>query len=108
MPSSACKKCALRSEEHTSDLQSHSHLVCRLLLEQKIAEIGGGKTGTTDQEHAVGPQPHDVVVRGVSSSAIGDGVALGPRRQSAVAFCFFNDRGTTEIATLPLPAALPF
>src|SRR3954449_3706358 len=32
MPSSACKKCALRSEEHTSELQSHSHLVCRLLL----------------------------------------------------------------------------
>src|SRR4051795_12765050 len=24
-----------RSEEHTSELQSHSHLVCRLLLEQK-------------------------------------------------------------------------
>src|SRR4051795_12502210 len=25
----------LRSEEHTSELQSHSHLVCRLLLEKK-------------------------------------------------------------------------
>src|SRR5260221_6537284 len=25
----------LRSEEHTSELQSHSDLVCRLLLEQK-------------------------------------------------------------------------
>src|SRR3954449_10191160 len=36
MPSSACQKCA-RSEEHTSELQSHSHLVCRLLLEKKIA-----------------------------------------------------------------------
>src|SRR3954449_1207048 len=36
MPSSACQKCALRSEEHTSELQSHSHLVCRLLLENKI------------------------------------------------------------------------
>src|SRR3954449_12339107 len=24
-----------RSEEHTSELQSHSHLVCRLLLEKK-------------------------------------------------------------------------
>src|SRR3954449_10435788 len=34
MPSSACQKCA-RSEEHTSELQSHSHLVCRLLLEKK-------------------------------------------------------------------------
>src|SRR5260221_5106682 len=26
---------SLRSEEHTSELQSHSDLVCRLLLEQK-------------------------------------------------------------------------
>src|SRR5260221_3927975 len=27
----------LRSEEHTSELQSHSDLVCRLLLEKKIS-----------------------------------------------------------------------
>src|SRR5438034_7340396 len=27
--------CAPRSEEHTSELQSHSDLVCRLLLEKK-------------------------------------------------------------------------
>src|SRR6202051_5343597 len=26
---------AVRSEEHTSELQSHEHLVCRLLLEKK-------------------------------------------------------------------------
>src|SRR5260221_1602456 len=29
-----------RSEEHTSELQSHSDLVCRLLLEKKNYEIG--------------------------------------------------------------------
>src|SRR5438132_4326277 len=28
-----------RSEEHTSELQSHSELVCRLLLEKKKGEI---------------------------------------------------------------------
>src|SRR5438034_6269296 len=28
----------LRSEEHTSELQSHSDLVCRLLLEKKKAQ----------------------------------------------------------------------
>src|SRR4051795_13458127 len=33
MPSSGVQTC--RSEEHTSELQSHSHLVCRLLLEKK-------------------------------------------------------------------------
>src|SRR5438034_3125375 len=29
-----------RSEEHTSELQSHSDLVCRLLLEKKNEELG--------------------------------------------------------------------
>src|SRR3954462_6714148 len=33
MPSSGFKTCA-RSEEHTSELQSHDNLVCRLLLEK--------------------------------------------------------------------------
>src|SRR5260370_15014182 len=31
--------CAKRSEEHTSELQSHLNLVCRLLLEKKKNEI---------------------------------------------------------------------
>src|SRR3954465_15225818 len=30
--------CALRSEEHTSELQSHDNIVCRLLLEKKNQE----------------------------------------------------------------------
>src|SRR5260221_8041489 len=35
-----------RSEEHTSELQSHSDLVCRLLLEKKknTSENNGGRT----------------------------------------------------------------
>src|SRR5438132_10082540 len=32
-----------RSEEHTSELQSHSELVCRLLLEKKNHHSGGPK-----------------------------------------------------------------
>src|SRR5258708_18667558 len=32
---SPCRKFASRSEEHTSELQSPDHLVCRLLLEKK-------------------------------------------------------------------------
>src|SRR5438034_5095699 len=35
---------ALRSEEHTSELQSHSDLVCRLLLEKKNKNITQMKT----------------------------------------------------------------
>src|SRR2546422_3025071 len=33
-----------RSEEHTSELQSRLHLVCRLLLEKKKKKGGGGPT----------------------------------------------------------------
>src|SRR5215204_3799954 len=31
--------CSVRSEEHTSELQSHSDLVCRLLLEKKKNQL---------------------------------------------------------------------
>src|SRR5438874_7035021 len=41
------RRCTLRSEEHTSELQSRRDLVCRLLLEKKkisIVAIGGKRT----------------------------------------------------------------
>src|SRR5439155_22310156 len=34
-----------RSEEHTSELQSRGHLVCRLLLEKKNQRVPGGDRG---------------------------------------------------------------
>src|SRR5260370_30731352 len=34
-PKSALTKLSFRSEEHTSELQSHLNLVCRLLLDKK-------------------------------------------------------------------------
>src|SRR5260221_1187754 len=37
-----------RSEEHTSELQSHSDLVCRLLLEKKKSSPVHGATANTD------------------------------------------------------------
>src|SRR5438034_5818871 len=37
----------LRSEEHTSELQSHSDLVCRLLLEKKKKLNGSAKLRRT-------------------------------------------------------------
>src|SRR5687768_17898647 len=42
-----------RSEEHTSELQSRLHLVCRLLLEKKKKEDNGGdhgRDGSVDAE----------------------------------------------------------
>src|SRR5438132_8340423 len=43
-----------RSEEHTSELQSHSDLVCRLLLEKKKNQVTQGITTATTAicEHA--------------------------------------------------------
>src|SRR5215211_9303896 len=35
-----------RSEEHTSELQSHSEIVCRLLLEKKKKKAHHNTTGT--------------------------------------------------------------
>src|SRR2546430_3720171 len=36
--------CCMRSEEHTSELQSQSNLVCRLLLEKKKTNTRFGST----------------------------------------------------------------
>src|SRR3989442_8306981 len=46
-----------RSEEHTSELQSRPHLVCRLLLEKKNKEYG--VPGFLVELYYVGEQPVD-------------------------------------------------
>src|SRR5947208_5006961 len=40
-----------RSEEHTSELQSPDHLVCRLLLEKKKINNKNAKTKTSSNEN---------------------------------------------------------
>src|SRR2546430_4084503 len=48
-----------RSEEHTSELQSQSNLVCRLLLEQKkLNSQPAPRFLTAAAEHAGPPSPH--------------------------------------------------
>src|SRR5215813_3788612 len=67
-----------RSEEHTSELQSRPHLVCRLLLEKK------------------------------NQNAAQSGSAMCPRSSiDSPRIFFFNDTATTEIYTLSLHDALP-
>src|SRR6266571_5254413 len=79
-----------RSEEHTSELQSHVNLVCRLLLEKKK---------TVRAVEFLPPSP-----------PTGDGSSKSVRptgtRPSGWHF-FFNDTATTEIYTLSLHDALP-
>src|SRR3954465_1843968 len=97
---------ALRSEEHTSELQSHDNLVCRLLLEKKDsnAEIAGdGETGTR-------AAPRLPPVRaGRPGASLAYCCARGPRYRLSGGrlLFFFNDTATTEIYTLSLHDALP-
>src|SRR2546430_9501586 len=46
--------CRCRSEEHTSELQSQSNLVCRLLLEKKKDLPGGAHVHITSQRRVAG------------------------------------------------------
>src|SRR3954466_1201873 len=85
--------CALRSEEHTSELQSHDNLVCRLLLEKKKA-LGRDRGGRARRRH----RPRDRPPRGT---------ALDDDPRTAGVLFFFNDTATTEIYTLSLHDALP-
>src|SRR5260370_32333089 len=47
---------AFRSEEHTSELQSHLNLVCRLLLEKKKYIRTNGRRNTELHSHYTLPQ----------------------------------------------------
>src|SRR5438093_5407505 len=48
-----------RSEEHTSELQSLTNLVCRLLLEKKKTNIRKPYTTTSNRgHHGATPSPH--------------------------------------------------
>src|SRR5438034_7287337 len=56
-PPRPCGRPRRRSEEHTSELQSHSDLVCRLLLEKKKHKTGdhGMLTSLIGYHAALGP-----------------------------------------------------
>src|SRR5216683_2210510 len=89
-----------RSEEHTSELQSRSDLVCRLLLEKKKnhAELSGPLKDTTLEllvEEVFGAVRRFRIRQCDLLSVV------------SIVFFFFNDTATTEIYTLSLHDALP-
>src|SRR5256885_3744828 len=51
--SPCCSRSTARSEEHTSELQSPCNLVCRLLLEKKIAVYPGDAGGAAADRHGL-------------------------------------------------------
>src|SRR3954462_11246738 len=96
MPSSACKTCA-RSEEHTSELQSHDNLVCRLLLE---------KNDRVAQLRERSPDRH---VTAHPSAEFGARLAdndLSPRTSEHPQGFLCNEAAPRQIPTLPRPDAI--
>src|SRR5215203_175644 len=91
-------KFGMRSEEHTSELQSRQYLVCRLLLEKKNnpVQMLGNVT--------VLERP----VRALALVSAGGAAMRARKRQYGVRESFFfNDAATAEIYTLSLHDALP-
>src|SRR6516165_1405177 len=93
-----------RSEEHTSELQSQSNLVCRLLLEKKKKNF----RFKAPLVYTIVKYYHAFYRMFDSLNAI---VTLCPftwqDRLLMLFFFFFNDTATTEIYTLSLHDALP-
>src|SRR5476649_607443 len=81
-----------RSEEHTSELQSHSDLVCRLLLEKKNRRRNRTSSTTSSARQNTWVEAATPILRSWLSAAV---------------VFFFNDTATTEIYTLSLHDALP-
>src|SRR4051795_10979017 len=104
----------VRSEEHTSELQSHSHLVCRLLLEKKKLDRKSTRLNSSHTliSYAVFCLKKKNGSRGCVSPGVGvrqpqDRAARGRASRYRRAFLFFNDTAPTEIYTLSLHDALP-
>src|ERR1022692_385761 len=106
MPSSGVQTCALRSEEHTSELQSPCNLGCRLLLEKKNNQVISPARLSWRGHH----WRHEVC------PALTHLLCPASRRSSVYTahpslivffFFFFNDPAPPEISPLPLHAALP-
>src|ERR1022692_118448 len=101
--------CALpiRSEEHTSELQSPCNLVCRLLLEKNKKTHPGHKAPARTARR---PVPDEHTRRRRVAPTTTQRTARRPVRSSyqVVFLCFFfNNRGPPEIYPLPLHDALP-
>src|ERR1039458_2528779 len=111
---SGCAACSVRhpgssvhfrSEEHTSELQSLRHLVCRLLLEKKTVCAGGAAAVSLSFPAVDGTSVGGAAGWARDASTCRDG--LDVIAVFVDGFFFFNDTATTEIYTLSLHDALP-
>src|SRR4029434_5599292 len=96
-----------RSEEHTSELQSHLNLVCRLLLEKKKTKAHVCHISCVCQEHCtISLATAQYIMISVSSAAHAQRSLYGTAHTSFF-FFFFNDPPPPEFSPFPLPAPFP-
>src|ERR1017187_8702969 len=97
----------LRSEEHTSELQSPMYLVCRFCLDRKSTRLNSSHRCTSYAGFSLMRREH-VCRRWLGSfCSLGGIYRVGKRVLEVCSFFFFNDTATTEIYTLSLHDALP-
>src|ERR1019366_4879670 len=97
----------VRSEEHTSELQSLTNLVCRLLLEKKKKKVRN-QLRSAVAAHTAGAFAWRRQTGWCTPAVARYVVGFYSGWRSAVrSFFFFNDTATTEIYTLSLHDALP-
>src|SRR3954449_5752604 len=96
-----------RSEEHTSELQSHSHLVCRLLLEKNKKNNRHERGATTRTCLSRQPLPRPLRRRG-DASGLFDVVLVHVRAASRAPSVFFLIRpGPPKPPPFPPPPFFP-
>src|ERR1035438_4337905 len=106
-----CRSCGTtagpRSEEHTSELQSLRHLVCRLLLEKKkkkqVHQTDCRSTTAMHSETSLPTCARDPHLRTARLCYTLSFVHLS----LFFLFFFFNNRAPPKISPFPLPAPLP-
>src|SRR6266571_2107471 len=96
-----------RSEEHTSELQSHVNLVCRLLLEKKNYSTTGSSQWWNAQPVVQHGSARVVALSEGKLIAFRDPRGMRPLCLGQLDCFFFIDSATTEIYTLSLHDALP-
>src|SRR4029434_1359660 len=96
-----------RSEEHTSELQSHLNLVCRLLLEKKKLSLSLSLSLSRSLSLSLYLSLSLALCFDHSIDLCHSPKHIPRERDTYTHIFFFNDTATPEIYPLPLHDALP-
>src|ERR1039458_3177448 len=96
-----------RSEEHTSELQSLRHLVCRLLLEKKKTKNDDIRIHSSSEDHTAAPKSPSARVRHALCIAAAPMTMFVPSIVDYLCFFFLKNGGPPRIYTFSLHDAFP-